>query len=580
MARLVYRVLAFVILPRRLWRQTGRDLLHTFDAILEEARRESSRSVTRVYLSELRELFRGAFQLRFGVHRVRRAPLHQLEMRRTNSGGNTMEGWMREMRLAVRSMVKRPGFAALAIVTLALGIGANTAIFSVIQGSILAQLPFADPDRLVWLSDGHEDLAPVGVDQSIPNLMDLRDGSRLLESVAFYTYGDANLATEESPDRVRMLRVSSEWLSVLGTPPQIGRDLAQEDDVAGAPRVALLTDEIWRTRFGADPNIVGRDLSIDSEPVTGVEAVGLVNRLPLLGGTNLTNFPVYGDPERVSHFVSVRAVSPGYFDAIGVPLLAGRWLNTSEFADSGATISILINETLARDLFQGGDPLGQLVGPDWTNGGFLVVGVVGDILGGNPTRPAPPAYYFPMALGPELFRSVVVKATGDPLTLLPTLRQILRRMDPEVPIFQVRTLEEIARSRLGMGRFAQSLFGVFAALALLLGAVGIYGVMSFAVSRRAREFGVRLALGASRGSVLRLVLGQGARLTVPGVFVGLAAAMASAKLLQSILFEVSPLDPLTYVAVALVLGLVSLGASYLPAYRATRLDPITSLREE
>ncbi|MFC1639864.1 ABC transporter permease [Gemmatimonadota bacterium] len=885
--RLFYRILASILLPRRQRRLMGGDLMHTFDAVLEDARRVGSRNVTRVYLGELRELFRGAFQLRFGVFRAQRAPQRQFDTITTNTGSNIMEGWLREIRLAVRSMVKRPGFATLAIVTLALGIGANTAIFSVIQGSLLAQLPFADPDRLVWLSDGHEDLSPVGVDQSIPNLMDLRDGSRLSESVAFYTFANANLATEESPDRVRMLMVSSEWLSVLGTPPQIGRDLAPEDDVAGAPRVALLTDEIWRTRFGADPNIVGRDLSIDSEPVSvagiappefrfpgdpqiivplqhvggdysrgwrnfnavgrlaegaevdvlsaelqsiferlveeypdqnagwstgamplrtmmagrntqslfllaggvglvlliacvnvanllivraenrhrelavryamgarraellshflaeglvlsiaggvlgiagaywgvdllvalygatlpradqiglngavmgfalvvslvvglvvgliplirlrpdqlqdslkegargasaqgsrlgqilvmaevalavlivaaaglltnslwhmqqvelgvsdidrvltfnislpqakyadaasinefydrltveiepvpGVEAVGLVNRLPLLGGSNLTNFPVYGDPERVSHFVSVRAVSPGYFDAIGVPLLAGRWLNASEFADS-AIGSILINETLARELFQGGDPLGQLVGPDWTQGGFLVVGVVGDIMGGNPTRPAPPAYYFPMALGPELFRSVVVKATGDPLSVLPTLRQIVRRMDPEVPIFQVRTLEEIARSRMGMGRFAQSLFGVFAALALLLGAVGIYGVMSFAVSRRAREFGVRLALGASRGSVLLLVLRQGMRLTVPGVFVGVVAALASARLMESILFEVSPLDPLTYVAVALVLGLVSLGASYLPAYQATRLDPITSLREE
>jgi putative ABC transport system permease protein len=210
----------------------------------------------------------------------------------------------------------------------------------------------------------------------------------------------------------------------------------------------------------------------------------------------------------------------------------------------------------------------------------LVVGVVGDIMGGNPTRPAPPAYYFPMILGPELFRSVVVKGMGDPLTLLPTIRQVVRRMDPEVPIFQVRTLEEIAWQRLGMGRFAQSLFGVFAGLALLLGAVGIYGVMSFAVSRRAREFGVRLALGASRGSVLRLVLGQGARLTIPGVCVGLVAALASTRLMESLLFEVSPLDPLTYVVVALVLAVVSTGASYIPAYRATRLNPISSLREE
>jgi predicted permease len=886
-ARLLYRILAFVLLPRRVWRRTGRDLQHTIDAVLEDARRGGSRKVFLAYMSELRELLRGAFQLRFGVLRARETPQPQFDLRTSNTRSNIMEGWIREMRLAVRSLVKRPGFAALAIITLALGIGANTAIFSVIHGAILAQLPFADPDRLVWLSDGHEDLSPVGVNQTVPNLLDLRDGSRLMQSMAIYTTGNANLATEESPDRVRLLMVSSEWLSVLGTPPQFGRDLAPEDDVAGAPRVALLTDEIWRTRFGADPNIVGQNLSIDSEPVQvagvappefrfpgnpqvivplqhdggdfsrgwrnfngvgrlaegaevenlsaelqsiftrlveeypgpnegwstgamplrtmmagrntqslyllaggvglvlliacvnvanllivraenrhrelairysmgarraellshflseglvlslaggalgvagaywgvdllmalygstlpradeiglngtvlgfavlvsvlvgllvglvplirsrpddlqdslkegargasaqgsrlgrvlviaevalavlivaaaglltnslwqmqqvelgvsdvdrvltfnislpqakysdaasinefydritveiepvpGVEAVGLVNRLPLLGGSNLTNFPVYGDPERVSHFVSYRAVSPGYFDAIGVPLLAGRWLSASEFADS-TTSSILINETLARELFQGGDALGQLVGPDWTDGGYLVVGVVGDIMGGNPTRPAPPAFYFPMVLDPGLFRSVVVKGRGDPLTLLPTLRQVVRRMDSEVPIFQTRTLEEIARQRLGMGRFAQSLFGVFAALALLLGAVGIYGVMSFAVSRRAREFGVRLALGASRGSVLRLVLGQGARLTIPGVFVGLAAAMGAARLMESILFEVSPLDPLTYVAVAVVLGVVSLGASYLPAYRATRLDPITSLREE
>jgi predicted permease len=320
-------------------------------------------------------------------------------------------------------------------------------------------------------------------------------------------------------------------------------------------------------------------LTMEIEPVAGVQAVGVVNRLPLLGGSNLTNFPVYGDPERVSHFVSYRAVSPGYFEAIGTPLVAGRWLTASEFADS-ATSSILINETLARELFRGDDPLGQLVGPEWTQGGFLVVGVVGDIVGGSPTRPAPPAFYFPTVVDPDLFRSIVVKSVGNPLTLLPTLRQIVRRMDPEVPIFQVRTLEEIARARLGIGRFAQSLFGVFAALALLLGAVGIYGVMSFAVSRRAREFGVRLALGASRGSVLRLVLSQGVRLTVPGVLVGLVLALVAARLLESILFEVSPMDPLTYVAVAVVLAAVSTGASYLPANRATRLDPITSLREE
>jgi predicted permease len=798
-----------------------------------------------------------------------------------------MEGWIREMRLAVRSLAGRPGFAVLAIATLALGIGSNTAIFSVIYGSLLQPLPYAEPDRLVWLSDGHENFGGAGVDQSIPNLMDLRAGSGLMGASAIYTYGDVNLATEESPQRVLVLTTTSEMLSVLGLPPRLGRDLLPEDDVAGSPRVAILSDELWRTQYGADPSIVNRSINIDSEPVqvvgvahpefsfpgdpqiivpmqhvgadlqrgqrsynavgrlaagaelaglrvelqgifdrlvaeypesndgwftwadplrtrvtgrnrqslylmaggvglvlliacvnvanllivraenrhrelavryalganraglvshflsealvlslaggalgvvgaywgvdllvalyggslqradqialngttmglalgvsllvgvvvglvplvrsrpdqlqdslkegargtsaqgsrlgralvmaevalavlivagaglltnslwrmqqvelgvsdvdrvltfnfslprakyqdnsainefynrlitelepvAGVEAVGLVNRLPLLGGYNLTNFPVFGDPERVSHFVSMRSVSPGYLEAVGTPLIAGRWLETSEFADSQMN-SVLINETLARDLFEGEDPLGQLVGPDWTGDGLLVVGVVGDIVGFSPTRPAPPAFYFPILANPRLQTSVLVRTVGDPYATLPTIRQIARRLDPEVPIFDVRTLEEIARASVGTARFAQSLFGVFAALALLLGAVGIYGVMSFAVSRRAKELGVRLALGASRASVLRLVLGQGARLTLPGVVIGLMGALAAGRLLGNLLFEVSPLDPVTYGVVALLLAVVSIGASYLPAYRATCLDPIQSLKEE
>jgi putative ABC transport system permease protein len=234
---------------------------------------------------------------------------------------------------------------------------------------------------------------------------------------------------------------------------------------------------------------------------------------------------------------------------------------------------------LARDLFKGADPLLQRVGPDWTEDGLLVVGGVGDVAGANPTRPAPPAFYFPAPEDSSLNRSVVVRSEGDPYGLLPTIRQIVRRLDPEVPIFDVQTLEDVAQARLGTNRFAQSLFGIFALLALLLGAVGIYGVMSFAVSRRAKELGVGLALGASRGSVLRMVLGQGARLTLPGVAFGLMGSLAAGSLMRSLLFEGSPVDPLTYGAVALLLTVVSLGASYLPAYRATRLDPVKCLRD-
>ena len=163
-----------------------------------------------------------------------------------------MSGWMRHVRQAGRSLARNPGFAVLAIITLGLGIGANTASFSVIHGSVLRPLPYDDVDGLVYLSDGHENFGGAGVNQTIPNLLDLREGSRLLESSAMFTYGSGNLSTDERPERVRLLLTSSELLDVLGVAPRLGRDLALDDDVAGAERVALITDALWRRRFGAD----------------------------------------------------------------------------------------------------------------------------------------------------------------------------------------------------------------------------------------------------------------------------------------------------------------------------------------
>jgi predicted permease len=285
---------------------------------------------------------------------------------------------------------------------------------------------------------------------------------------------------------------------------------------------------------------------------------------------------VFGDAERVAHFVSIRNVTSGFFDATGVPLVAGRWFDESEFANG--TTAVLINETLARQLFAGGNPLGQLL--DWAEGGSEVVGVVGDIMGGSPDRPAPPAIYFPSAGNTGRAMSALVKTAGDPRSLVPTVRQSVERLDPQLPIFGSQTLQDIAVARLGTRRFAMSLFGVFAGLALLLGAVGIYGVMSFVVAQRSRELGVRLALGASRSSMMRLILSQSARLTIPGVLIGLVLALASARVLGNLLYEISALDPVTYVAVVALLILVSLAAAYMPARRATRVDPLTSIRNE
>jgi putative ABC transport system permease protein len=242
---------------------------------------------------------------------------------------------------------------------------------------------------------------------------------------------------------------------------------------------------------------------------------------------------------------------------------------------------VLINETLARQIFAGENPLGQRVDPGWNEEGLHVVGVVGDIMGGDPTRPPPPAFYFPIAVSVDNAMGLIVRTSmSDPLDVLPTVRQSVTRLDSEVPVFQVRSLEEVARSRLGTRRFAMSLFGVFAVLALVLGAIGVYGVMSFAVTQRVRELGVRLALGASRGSVLRMVLRQGMRLTLPGVIIGVVLSLGASRALRGLLFNVSELDPSTYVGVAILLAVVSVVASSIPAYRATRVDPLTSIQNE
>ena len=186
---------------------------------------------------------------------------------RGRGGGGTMETWTRDLKLAVRSLIRAPGFTAVAVLTLALGIGANTAIFSVIEGSLLRPLPYDHPDRLVWLADGHPSFGGFGTNQSVPNLMDLRAGSKLMSASAIYRVLPGNLAAEGEAVRVPILFTSSDMLGVLGVAPRLGSDLLPADDDVGAEPAALLTDGLWRTYYGADPGVVGRTAIVDARPV-------------------------------------------------------------------------------------------------------------------------------------------------------------------------------------------------------------------------------------------------------------------------------------------------------------------------
>ncbi len=243
--------------------------------------------------------------------------------------------------------------------------------------------------------------------------------------------------------------------------------------------------------------------------------------------------------------------------------------------------TILVTRELSKRLFAEESALGRRIDVFGDSVGMEVVGVVSDLRDLGHERPAPPGVY--AALSPATAQTAVIllaRMEGPPLQAVPAVRRIASRLDADLPLYGTRTLEDVVARRLGGRKFSITLLLAFSALAVLLGAVGIYGVMSYSVTQRTREMGVRMALGAHRIDVVRLVLRHGVRLTVLGLLLGLAGAIGSTRFIESQLYEVDAADPLTYVAVAVLLGAVSVMASYMPARKASRTDPLEALRHE
>ena len=806
-----------------------------------------------------------------------------------------MEFFLQDIRYAIRMFLKRPFFTAIAVLTLALGIGANTAIFSVVNAVLLSPLPYEEPDRLMGVWENQASTGRREQPVSIPNFTDWKEQNRSFEKMAAVRAAIFNLTDGGEPERIDGLRVSVELLRVMRIKPAVGRDFAQSEGQPGSEMVALISHAMWQRRYGSNPDLLGRKITLDGRPFTvigilpsgvrhpglnypetgadiwiplvpqqgelvrgfkafrvlgrlnpgvtmeeaqaefsliagrleqqypdfntgwiigisplreqlvgrvrtpllvllgtvafvlliacanvanlllaqaaarrqelairtafgasrrrlvrqmltesallsfiggatglalalwgvplltsidanriprmeeigvdlrvlmftlaislatslmfglvpalkssgsqftealkegrkgtggvahhralnllviaevalamvlligaglmirsflsvkevspgydprglltmsvnlppgnykdqkqqeifyrrfiedisgiaGVESVAAISRLPVVGFAT-ANFTLEGKPVPLGTEPSAdyRAITPGYFQTIGIPLKSGRDF-TQQDAET-ARDAIVINEAMRDQFFEGENPIGKRIQLAAERTRFReIVGVVGDAkLGGLDAVTTPAVYVpFPQSTWPNAFRSgfLVVRAK-NPMSLVSAIRAELKNIDAEIPLSQVRTMEEVISASLSQRRFNTSLLAAFAALAGLLAAVGIYGVMAFSVTQRTHEIGVRMALGAERRDVMKMVLGQGARLAATGVAVGMAGAFALTYVLSSLLFGVSATDPMTFIVIPMMLIATAVVACYVPARRATRVDPLIALR--
>ena len=319
----------------------------------------------------------------------------------------------------------------------------------------------------------------------------------------------------------------------------------------------------------------------------GVQSAAAVRFIPLTLATGRKDFMIEGRAPSGPGQLPLAAydiVTPEYFHTMHVPLLEGR---DFFWSDSPQTQPVaIINEAMAKHYWPGEDPLGKrfhLYGRDDNFPWMTIIGVVADVREFSPTREAEPIMYFPIAqfAYPDgILRDWVVRTTGDPVRIASSVPAAVWSVDKNLPVTRMRTMEEVRSISLASQRMNLLLFGLFAALALALATIGIYGVLAYSVAQRTREIGIRLALGAHRKDVLRLVISQGMRLASLGILLGLFGAFALTRLMSGMIYGVSSTDPVTFVAVAALLGVVAIAACYIPARRATRVDPMVALRYE
>ncbi|MFY9608133.1 MAG: ABC transporter permease [Blastocatellia bacterium] len=320
------------------------------------------------------------------------------------------------------------------------------------------------------------------------------------------------------------------------------------------------------------------------EAVPGVQSAGAISSVFLTDTPNSTNFTIEGRPvptgaEAIE--VPLDSVSPSYFRVMGIPLLAGREFDDRDVQDS--TPVVIINQTFANRFFSGEDPIGKRFvygGPGPDNPWITIVGIVGDMRRTGFDRPVRPETFLPEAQNPSGTLTIVARTTAGQASLANGLRNEVWAIDKDQSVYDIKSMHETLSEMMSQRRFNMLLLGIFAAVALILAAVGIYGVISYSVTQRTHEIGIRIALGAAKSNVLSLIVGQAMSLAGIGIVLGMGASLLLTRLMASLLYGVSATDPATFLAIALLLAGVALLACYVPARRAAKVDPMIALRYE
>jgi hypothetical protein len=455
---------------------------------------------------------------------------------------------LQDIRYALRALRKSPGFFAVAVLTLGLGIGANSAIFSLVNAVLLRPLPYPNPEQLVglgqWRNQQGEGYMQVGV--SAPNIVDVAS-TQIFQQVAYFRGSRFNITGGDRPESIIGVKVSDELLPMFGIQPLMGRFFSRNELQAGTDQVAIIGYGLWKLRYASNPAILGKDIDLDERRYT------IIGVMP-------ANFRFTWDQD-IDVFVPL-VLTPEEESEKG--------RSTTRDLQTQARLKDGISIPHARQY--SGESLGA-------GQALEIVGVVKDLRNGSLWSPNPDIYV-PFSQHPNASAFLVVRSALPPLKLMPTIRNAVSALDPEQPINRVATLDQLVADQYGAIRFPMVLVWIFAALALALSAIGIFGVMSYTVSRRTQEMAIRMALGANAHQVRLLILREGLGVTFLGVAIGLMAALAMSRLMSDYVYGIKPADPVTFAAATVILIAVALLASYAPARRATRVDPIAALRHE